>query len=270
MLIDKILISQQSLDSDDNYDVIYSNIENLNGLFERYVEYDEVCKEALYSYFVDYYLAQVNNGGFSQFVYNAGWDEFIVNCVREGLRAMNATKHSALFEQSANLIDQFSDEQFEQFLAGEYFGENEQRDILNSFDDQFYELNDHEDLIEINSQWLKSHPKLQVVDEDDLDELLDQIASKIPNLAERQQKAQENRPRYFKVIEALCLKSEQTLDRITAGSPVEHEGKSLIEWHFLTDAGHFYMLDLGDQAKMFNDDGQLVVEIDVSHFAQED
>ncbi|KAF1016500.1 MAG: hypothetical protein GAK29_04527 [Acinetobacter bereziniae] len=74
MLIDNILISKQSLESDDHYDVIMSNIDTLNELFEHYIEYDEMSAEALYSYFVDYYLAQVNNGGFSQFVYNTGWD----------------------------------------------------------------------------------------------------------------------------------------------------------------------------------------------------
>lgn len=185
MLIDNILISKQSLESDDHYDVIMSNIDTLNGLFEHYIEYDEVSAEALYSYFVDYYLAQVNNGGFSQFVYNTGWDAFMVKHVRDGLKAMNATQHSALFEQSANLIEQFSDEQFEQFLEGEYFGENQQRDVLNSFDDQFFALKESEDLIEINSQWLRQHPKLRAVDEGEILTIIEQIATKIPNLEQR-------------------------------------------------------------------------------------
>ena len=269
LLSPNIIISKQSLDSDDAYDVIYSNIDNLNALFERYVEYNEVSTAALYSYFVDYYLAQVNNGGFSQFVYNTNWDAFVVKHVREGLQAMNATQHAALFGQSADLIEQFSHEQFEQFLEGEYFGENEQQDILNKFDDQFYALNDSDDLIEMNSQWLKSHPQLQLVDENDLDELFDQIITKIPNLAERKQKVLENRPRYFKVIEALCQSVDQTLEQITAGSPVIYEGNSVIEWHFFTDAGHFYMLDLGDQALMFSESKQQVSSIDVSHLAEE-
>ncbi|MBP2546122.1 DMP19 family protein [Acinetobacter guillouiae] len=270
MLIDNILISKQSLDSDDHYDVIMSNIDSLNGLFEHYVEYDEVSAEALYSYFVDYYLAQVNNGGFSQFVYNTGWDAFMVKHVREGLKAMNATAHSALFEQSADLIDQFSDEQLEQFLEGEYFGENEQRDILNAFDDQFYALNDSEDLIEINSRWLKQHPKLQVVDEDQILTIVEQVAAKIPNLEQRKQQAAENSPRYFKIIQALCQQASQELDRITIGDPShEYNGQEIVAWHFLTDAGHFYMLDLGDQALMFDENDQQIIALDVSHIADE-
>ncbi len=269
LLSPNIIVTKQSLESDDSYDVIMSNIDSLNTLFEAMVEYNEVSTDALYSYFVDYYLAQVNNGGFSQFVYNTGWDAFMVKHVREGLKAMDAKQHSALFEQSADLIEQFSQEQFTQFLEGEYFGENEQRDILNHFDDQFYTLNDEEDLIEINSQWLKQHAKLQIVDEDQLNEVIEQIAGQIPDLEERQQKALESRPRYFKVILALCDSVGQKLEQVTAGSPVEYENQSLIEWHFLTDAGHFYMLDLGNKAIMFNEGHEKISTIDVSALPEE-
>lgn len=264
-----IIVSKQSLESKDAYDVIMSNIDCLNTLFEHLLEYNEVSTAALNSYFVDYYLAQVNNGGFSQFVYNTNWDVVVVKHVREGLKAMNAAQHLALFEQSAQLIDRFSDEQLEQFLEGEYFGENEQRDILNAFDDQFYALNEIEDLIEYNSQWLKSHPQLQVVDENELDALLTEIAAQIPNLAERQQQALEDRPRYFKIITTLCESVAQTLQQITIGSLEEYEGQNIMAWHFLTDAGHFYMLDLGDRALMINDEKQCVRSLDISHLPKE-
>lgn len=268
MLIDNILISKQSLESDDHYDVIMSNIDTLNGLFEHYVEYSEVSTEALYSYFVDYYLAQVNNGGFSQFVYNTDWDAFIVQHIRDGLRAMNATAHAALFEQSADLVDQFSDEQLEQFFEGEYFGENKQRDILNNFDDQFFALNEIEDLIEINSQWLKQHPKRQAVDEQEILSIIQQVAAKIPNLEQRKQQAAEQRPRYFKIIDALCESSGQVLDRITAGDPShEYQGQPILAWHFLTDAGHFYMLDFENEALMFDDNDQKILALDISHIS---
>jgi len=145
-----------------------------------------------------------------------------------------------------------------------------QRDVLNAFDDQFYELNDVEDLIDINSQWLKQHPKLQVIDESALSDFIEQIVSQIPNLEERQQQALENRPRYFKVVDALCQKVGQTLDRITAGDPShEYKGQNILAWHFLTDAGHFYMLDLGDQALMFDENHHQITEIDIRHIADE-
>ena len=66
MLISHIIVSQQSLDSDDAYDIIMSNIDSLNEAFNRYLDYDDVSVAALQSYHVDYYLAQVENGGFSR------------------------------------------------------------------------------------------------------------------------------------------------------------------------------------------------------------
>lgn len=271
MLIDRILVSKQSIDSSDSYDVIMSNIDSLNALFERYVEYQEVSTDALYSYFVDYYLAQVNNGGFSQFVYNTGWDAFMIKHVREGLKAMQARQHSALFEQSAALIDQFSNQQLEQFLDGDFFGDNEQRDILNRFNDRFYALNDAEDLIEINSLWLKQHPKLQIVDEDERLNVLEQYADQIPNADERQQNALNGRPRYLKIIALLTQKAGQQLERVTIGDPShQYQNQNVLAWHFLTEQGHFYMLDLGDQALMFDDKHHQMVQLDVSHLTQDE
>lgn len=266
MLISNIIVSQQSLDSDDIYDIIMSNIDSLNEAFNRYLDYDDVSVAALQSYHVDYYLAQVENGGFSQFVYNTGWDAKIVGWVRDGLSAMQAKQHAALFEKSAAILSQFTPEQLAQYLEGEYFGENHQRTILSQFDDAFYSLNEREDLIEINSQWLKKHPQLKVLDEAEIADYLDQAATKIPNLDERIETAKQNQPRYFKIIDALCAAVKQNLEQVTMGDPShEYQGKEILAWHFLTEQGHFYMLDFGNKAQMrHGESNDLVVEIDLT------
>lgn len=266
MSISHIIVSQQSLDSEDTYDIIMSNIDSLNEAFNRYLDYDDVSVAALQSYHVDYYLAQVENGGFSQFVYNTRWDSKIVGWVRDGLIAMQAKKHAALFEKSAAILNQFTPEQLAQYLEGEYFGENHQRDSLSQFDDAFYNLNEREDLIEINSQWLKKHPQLKVLDEAEIADYLDQAATKIPNLEQRIEAAKKNQPRYFKIIQALCAAVEQDLEEITMGDPShEYQGEQILAWHFLTEQGHFYMLDLGDKAQMYQGESKdLVVEIDLA------
>ena len=58
ILSNSILVSQQSLGSDDSYAVIESNIDSVNALLKRLVEDEEITPEALKSYYVDYYLAQ--------------------------------------------------------------------------------------------------------------------------------------------------------------------------------------------------------------------
>lgn len=269
MLNSAIIVSQQSLDSDDSYDIIMSNIDNLNAAFNRYLDYDDVSVAALQSYHVDYYLAQIENGGFSQFVYNSGWDERMLTWIADGLNAMQAKRHALLFEKNVALLNQFSDEQLAQYVDGEYFGENQQREVLSRFDDAFDGLSQREDLVALNSQWLKQHPQLKVMDEAEIAAYLDQAASQIPNLEQRIAAAKLNQPRYLTVIEALCDAAGQVLDRVTMNDPW-HKDETVLAWHFLTEQGHFYMLDFGDRAQMFKGaDHQLIVEVDVSGFAVE-
>ncbi len=273
LLSDSILVSKQSVSSDDGYDIIDSNIESVNELVDRLVEYDEITPEALKSYYVDYYLAQVLNGGFSQFIHNIGCDGQIIEFVQEGLVDMQAKEHAALFEKSLGIIERLSEEELDRFLDSEFFGENAERDALNEFNDEFYALNQRDDLIEYNSRWLKQHPKLKALDEGELEDVIDAIVAKIPDLEEREAAALDNQPRYAQVIELLCDASGRELDRITAGDPShEHEGKTRVAWHFLTDDGqHFYMVDLGDKALMFDgESNKLIVEIDVSHLDADD
>lgn len=266
MLKTSIVISQSSIESDDAYDIIMSNIDILNEAFDRYLDYDDVSAAALQSYHVDYYLAQVENGGFSQFVYNSNWDPRMQTWIREGLNAMQAKKHAALFEKSAAIVNQWTAEQLQQFCDGEYFGENQQINVMSQFDDAFYALNEREDLIALNSQWLKNHPQLKVLADAEIAEYLDQAAEQIPDLDARIQAAKQNQPRYFKLIDALCQVAGQHLEQITMGDPShEHQAQQITAWHFLTEQGHFYMLDFGDTAQMFKGDShQLIAELDAS------
>jgi hypothetical protein len=63
LLAKDIIVTQEAMDSPDSYDLVMSNIDVVNGLFSRYLNEEEICREALYSYYVDYYLAQAYNGG---------------------------------------------------------------------------------------------------------------------------------------------------------------------------------------------------------------
>lgn len=70
MLVDHIVVSRKSIKSRDVYAVIESNISVVNYLLEEGAEPDELSPDALGSYYVDYYLAEVLNGGISQFMFN--------------------------------------------------------------------------------------------------------------------------------------------------------------------------------------------------------
>lgn len=57
-----IVVDESAVDSTDpDYDIVQANIDFLNDLLARHIRFDEMSQEALRSYEVDYYLAQMEN-----------------------------------------------------------------------------------------------------------------------------------------------------------------------------------------------------------------
>ena len=248
-----VIVSNQSVASADPSDIVYSNIEFVNALFGEHLRADEIAPDALRSYYVDYYLAQVNNGGFSQFVYNSHWSPLMNAFIREGLLAMKAVGHLALFNNSAALVDRLGADGLQTLLESDYFGDNPERDSLDDNNDRFNELSDTEDLIALNAAWLRSLPGLKVKTADEIKAEIARRAAALPDRAERVRAALENEPRYLKLIRALIAKAGHELSRVTAGDPThQHNGQRVLAWHFLTDKGHHYMVDADGKAVMFN------------------
>ena len=250
---DSIVVSRESVRSDEAYDVIQSNIHFVNALFAEHLRPEEVSHDALLSYYVDYYLAQVNNGGFSQFVYNSRWRPGVIDRVREGLKVMGAKQNLALFEEGASGVSALGQAKLKTFFGSEYFGENPARDGLNSIDDRFFALQKKEDLIRLNSAWLKGHPKLVVLSEADLKKEVARRAAAVPDRAARAKEALAAEPRYMKLIRALCAKAGQELDDVTAGDPShQYGGQTVLAWHFITNKGHHFMVEADGKAMMFD------------------
>ncbi len=267
MLVDKIYMSQEALNSDDEYSVILQNINNVNEYLGTLAKEEEILDDCLYSYYVDYYLAQVNNGGISQFIYNTNWNEKVVNYVKNGLQEMKATQNLKLFNGIIEIINtSLTKELLDTLLQEDYWWDaeiNPFKDLLDKLDDNFFALKKTEDLIKINSQWLKNNPKLQLVTEAEFKDILVDVKNRIPNLQERLQELANKQPRYVKLIVKLCQQAEHKLERITAGDPShKYNGQQVLAWHFLTNKGHLYMLDFEEYAVMFDDNNNEVYRID--------
>jgi hypothetical protein len=259
-----VIVSDHSVASADPYDIVCSNIELVNALFGEHLKANEIAPDALRSYYVDYYLAQVNNGGFSQFVYNSHWSPLMNGFIREGLTAMKAAGHLALFNESAALVDRLGADGLQAFLESELFGTNPTRDALDANNDRFYELSETEDLIALNAAWLRSLPGIKVKTADEIKAEVARRSAALPDREQRVRAARENEPRYLKLIRALVAKAGQELSRVTAGDPNhQHNGQRVVAWHFLTDKGHHYMVDADGKAVMFNGTTkELVTEVE--------
>ena len=94
---DAIVVSNVSFEAADPQRIVVSNAAFVDALFAEHLTADEIGQDALRSYFVQYYLAQMENGGFAQFVYNSDWDSHVVAKVRDGLRTIGALMHQAVF-----------------------------------------------------------------------------------------------------------------------------------------------------------------------------
>jgi len=249
---DAIVVSDPSFRSDEPDDIVNSNISFVNALFEEYLTADEVSPDALRSYYVDYYLAQVNNGGFSQFVYNSRWSPRCVALIREGMTAMKAKRHLKVFEDGERLVEQFGPDRLNAYFASEYFGDNPDRDELNAPNDRFVAAEKKESLLALNAAWLRKHPKLVVLPAERIQEEVRHRGRTLPDRERRIAEARANEPRYLKLIRALCEQAGHELQRLTAGDPARvHDGVRTLAWHFITDRGHHHMIDVGGKAIMF-------------------
>jgi Domain of unknown function (DUF4375) len=248
--IEAVVVSDESFRSEEPGDLVESNVSFVNALFDEYLNPDEVSLDALRSYYVDYYLAEVNNGGFSQFVYNSGWNPQVVTFVRDGLREIKASRHLALFEEAAALVEGFGHDRLADYFASEYFGENDERDELNGPNDRFCEIQKTEDLLALNAAWLRTRPNLGVLTLQEMEAEVRQRGQRIPDRELRIAEALAKEPRYMKLIRALCERAGHKLDRFTAGDFLDHDGVRTMRWHFLTDRGHHHMVYVDGKAMM--------------------
>jgi Domain of unknown function (DUF4375) len=248
-------VDQRSVVSDNSDDdVVQSSIDFINQLFRQYYKIDEVSQNALRSYEVDYYLAQMLNGGFAQFVKNSNWTPATVRLVREGLVAIGASRHLKLFEHGVTLVESLGDADLKSFMATsvQNYVQSTERAILAAIDERFYELDKQETLRTLNRAWLRFHPDLVPASSEQIDAEIRRRAGLVTDRAQRIAATETNAPRYLKLIRALVAKANQQLARVTAGDPNRHfEGAKTTAWYFLTDQGLFHMVDVGGKAIMF-------------------
>lgn len=262
---DAVVVSRESMQSDDPRAVIDSNVYFVNALRSEYLRLHEISRCALCSYYVDYYLVQVENGGFSQFVYNSQWTPRVRDLVREGFKAMGARKHLALFRETETMIESLGESWLLAYCESGYFGENPDRDALNAVGALFHAFDEDELIAELNNSWLRQLPDLVVLSQQGMKDAVLLRAAAVPNREERILEAQAAEPRYLKLIRVLCAEAGHELVRPTGGDPdYEYRGEKVFIHVFLTDRGHYFMLEADGKAMMFDRaSGSKLVEIDV-------
>ena len=161
-----VIVSQGSFDSDDAYDLITSNLTVVNLLRGEGYADALLTPASRASYWVDFYRAQMANGGFAQLVYNSKWTAAVVDEIRAGLVAIGLEEHHALFDELAAVVDQLEPAELTAFLGGDFFGANPVRDRLTS--GRYREVDKRQPLFESNHAYLRALPNLRVLSIDDM------------------------------------------------------------------------------------------------------
>jgi hypothetical protein len=167
----------------------------------------EFPQEALFSYHVDYYLAQVNNGGHGQYAGNTSWTAVNVGACERGLRAMGADDYLAIFTEFRKFMDADA-ERAASVIA--YCGFDHIEPEVRELDSRFFALNGADQLIAKNSTWLKTSPRLKPMTSQALDTAKEMITASNKLRAQRIAEAKQHRRKMnlqnpvFRMADKLC------------------------------------------------------------------
>ncbi|MDQ0632206.1 hypothetical protein QFZ40_000115 [Arthrobacter pascens] len=263
-----VVLTTASIEASDE-EVVDANVSVVDAMHRELLESPEISPVALRSYYVDFYLTQSLEGGFAQYVFTSVDRVESDTLIREGMAAMGATAHLGLFNRTAEAFDALSEEDAERYLDGGLDEDGEAPDgvrRMEELDGDFEELLESENITALNAAWLRGQEGLLVLDEAELAAHIARLVALIPDLAERQAKADaaalEDAPDFEIIIRELCGISGYALVRITMGDPnYLHDGVKTVAWHFSTDHGDFLMIEEDDEAFMIDPQTREIVAV---------
>lgn len=247
--------------------VVDANVDVVNAMYEELLDEREIAANALRSYFVDFYLTQMLDGGFAQYVFTAGDRRRTDGLIRDGLREMGAPQHATLFDELTSAFDGLSADDAEAYLDGED-GTSPAVAALEELDERFEALQDEQDLVALNAAWLRGQEGLLALDDDGIEDEIARRVGLIEDLEERRAAARAedfaDMPEFELVIRELCDVAGHELTAITMGDPnYMHDGVRTLAWRFTTDQGEYLMVEEDDEAYMIDpEDGRVLAAVE--------
>lgn len=189
--IQTLLVSKEAASkiAQDPYALVQSVIEFVNamtsdGLFKL----SELPPAAVQAYYSDYYLAQVNNGGHSQFIHNSRMQQETLSAIEAGLEAMGATEALAVFHDMLRWVAENPDEAAAQtgFSGG-------RAEYLDTLDKRFYAAERNNSMVGLSAKWLASLEVLTALPASELPAALKRSADMNPHLENRKMAARVGR-----------------------------------------------------------------------------
>ncbi len=243
-LVTDILLNGELYKTDDPYDQIYAMIDYVNTLTGAtswtaggFYKIDELPAEALASYFVDYYDAQVQQGGLSGFIIATAWNESTNAYIRQGLEKMGADQHLALFLELDITIAAVSHE-IEELFIEDFHGDNPVKKAVDLLMARYQEISESESLTLLNAHYIEKLSSKKVLSPRQLWQLaIDALLEKVPDRESRAKADYENLSPQMKSIIAVCKEAGQTLITYHDFKIDDFEGNELFTHEITTDQG---------------------------------
>ncbi|WP_316015043.1 DUF4375 domain-containing protein [Roseobacter sp. HKCCA0434] len=223
------------------HDLIGSMIDSLNALRDQALyRFEELPPQTVQAYYSDYWLAQVLNGGHSQFLHNSGRAPEIFEAVDGGLAAMGASEHRAIFARMRDWAATHPDEAAAQtgFSGG-------RASELDELDSRFYDLENLTPLAPILARWLAATDALRPVPRADIPQAIAAAARANPAAEHRAMARRIGQVRYMLTdphyagfgIAATRVPGWSALIALGGGSYREIEGRQQLAFHVETTSG---------------------------------
>ena len=160
--VTEIIVRESASFGREDYDLPTGVVMFVNDMLEAFYLPEELPREAMVAYYLDYYVAQVNNGGHGQFAGNSGWKPEVNALIREGLERLGLDDAAAIFAD----FERFAEQEPERFAAAaEACGFDGTAEITSEFDDRFY-AGPTKSITAANSAWLRGLANLRAVPDD--------------------------------------------------------------------------------------------------------
>ncbi|WP_445220385.1 DUF4375 domain-containing protein [Bradyrhizobium sp. Pa8] len=141
----------------------------------------ELPAVAMQAYHADYYLAQVNNGGHSQFIGNTGVAMLPTTSgdALAGLKAMGASAQHQILQEMIAWVEEHPSE------AAQQNGFENRPAALNALDSRFYEAERQQPMTELAARWIASWPELHTVAQEQYSSEIERLAQLHPHRSHR-------------------------------------------------------------------------------------
>jgi Domain of unknown function (DUF4375) len=241
----------------------------------RQIGDDEMPENVINVSRVNYLIGQILNGGFLQFVQNSKWDRNFIAGVRNGLAAIGATEHLAVFDGAAQIIDEaykrdggkldadrFCDSLAE--LEREHLSDSKLSQHLDMVVDASWIWEERWQIAQVmNAVYIGSWENVRRLPLADYQQALDRIVADVPNLKERREEYEAARPW-----------EKQTIDRFVAQigfdyvwyatfTEREYNDRKVWCWNFVVGRtigeGHHQAIFVDGEAIIFKGDTDKVV-----------